>query len=61
MRDINSRAPPDVDVVLCGNKIDVEDKREVSYEEGLNLAEEVRRWREWGGEDEQVKEGRPQA
>ncbi|GMI33662.1 hypothetical protein TrCOL_g8235 [Triparma columacea] len=40
MRDINSRAPPDVDVVLCGNKIDVEDKREVSYEEGLNLAEE---------------------
>ena len=56
MRDINSRAPPDVDVVLCGNKIDVEEKREVSYEEGLNLAEEVRRWREGGGgEDERVK------
>ncbi|GMH50428.1 hypothetical protein TrRE_jg3221, partial [Triparma retinervis] len=40
MRDINSRAPPDVDVVLCGNKIDLEEKREVTYEEGLNLAEE---------------------
>ena len=39
MRDINTRAPPDVDVVLCANKNDVED-RAVTYDEGAALAEE---------------------
>lgn len=33
MRDINARAPPDVEVVLCGNKCDLEEERDVGTEE----------------------------
>ncbi|GMH67796.1 hypothetical protein TrST_g13507 [Triparma strigata] len=41
MRDINSRAPPDVEIVLCANKTDVdEQERVVDQEEGEALAEE---------------------
>lgn len=40
MRDIKTRAPPDCDIVLCGNKADLEGDRVVSTEEGKALAEE---------------------
>lgn len=40
MRDIKQRAPPDVDIVLCGNKSDLENDRVVSVEEGKMLADE---------------------
>ncbi|GMI36131.1 hypothetical protein TeGR_g5284 [Tetraparma gracilis] len=41
MQDINTRAPPDVDIVLCGNKCDLgEDERKVSIQEGAALADE---------------------
>lgn len=40
MRDIKTRAPPDCDIVLCGNKSDLENDRVVTAEEGKALAEE---------------------
>jgi len=40
MRDIKTRAPPDCDIVLCGNKDDLDNDRVVSAEEGKQLAEE---------------------
>jgi small GTP-binding protein domain len=40
MRDIKTRAPPDCDIVLCGNKSDLENDRVVTAEEGQALAEE---------------------
>lgn len=40
MRDIKTRAPPDCDIVLCGNKSDLEADRVVQVEEGRGLAEE---------------------
>ncbi len=40
MRDIKTRAPPDCDIVLCGNKSDLEADRVVSVDEGKGLAEE---------------------
>ena len=40
MRDIKTRAPPDCDIVLCGNKSDLEADRVVQTEEGRGLAEE---------------------
>jgi hypothetical protein len=40
MRDIKQRAPPDVDIVLCGNKSDLDNDRVVSVEEGKMLADE---------------------
>lgn len=40
MRDIKTRAPPDCDIVLCGNKSDLDNDRVVSYDEGKKLAEE---------------------
>jgi len=40
MRDIKTRAPPDCDIVLCGNKSDLDNDRVVTAEEGLALAEE---------------------
>lgn len=40
MRDIKTRAPPDCDIVLCGNKADLEGDRVVSTEEGRALADE---------------------
>mmetsp|Transcript_22901 Transcript_22901/g.63846 ORF Transcript_22901/g.63846 Transcript_22901/m.63846 type:complete len:248 (-) Transcript_22901:576-1319(-) len=40
MRDIKTRAPPDCDIVLCGNKADLDDDRVVSQDEGKQLAEE---------------------
>lgn len=40
MRDIKTRAPPDCDIVLCGNKSDLENDRVVTAEEGMALAEE---------------------
>jgi small GTP-binding protein len=40
MRDIKTRAPPDCDIVLCGNKSDLDNDRVVSLEEGKQLAEE---------------------
>jgi Ras-related protein Rab-8A len=40
MRDIKTRAPPDCDIVLCGNKSDLDSDRVVSTEEGRALAEE---------------------
>lgn len=40
MRDIKTRAPPDCDIVLCGNKSDLDNDRVVTYEEGKQLADE---------------------
>mmetsp|Transcript_21227 Transcript_21227/g.32252 ORF Transcript_21227/g.32252 Transcript_21227/m.32252 type:complete len:236 (-) Transcript_21227:348-1055(-) len=40
MRDIKTRAPPDCDIVLCGNKSDLDNDRVVTSEEGMALAEE---------------------
>jgi len=40
MRDIRSRAPPDVHVILCGNKSDLDNDRVVQYNEGKQLADE---------------------
>jgi GTPase SAR1 family protein len=40
MRDIKTRAPPDCDIVLCGNKSDLDNDRVVSLEEGKQLADE---------------------
>ena len=40
MRDIQTRAPPECDIVLCGNKSDLDHDRVVQYEEGKQLAEE---------------------
>ena len=40
MRDIKTRAPPDCDIVLCGNKADLDTDRVVTTEEGMQLAEE---------------------
>ena len=40
MRDIKTRAPSDVDIVLCGNKSDLDNDRVVSYDEGKQLADE---------------------
>jgi Ras-related protein Rab-8A len=40
MRDIKTRAPPDCDIVLCGNKSDLDNDRVVTYDEGKALAEE---------------------
>ena len=40
MRDIKTRAPPDCDIVLCGNKSDLDNDRVVTAEEGKQLAEE---------------------
>lgn len=40
MRDIQTRAPPDCDIVLCGNKSDLEHDRVVTYDEGKRLADE---------------------
>ena len=40
--DINARAPPDMEVVLCGNKGDLEEgERRVSREEGEEMAREM--------------------
>lgn len=40
MRDIKTRAPPDCDIVLCGNKSDLDNDRVITYAEGKQLAEE---------------------
>ena len=40
MRDIKTRAPPDCDIVLCGNKSDLDNDRVVSTDEGKALADE---------------------
>ena len=40
MRDIKTRAPPDCDIVLCGNKSDLESDRVVQMNEGQELADE---------------------
>ena len=40
MRDIQTRAPSDCDIVLCGNKMDLDNDRVVSTEEGQQLADE---------------------
>lgn len=40
MRDIKTRAPPDCDIVLCGNKSDLDNDRVVTFEEGKQLADE---------------------
>jgi GTPase SAR1 family protein len=40
MRDIKTRAPPDCDIVLCGNKSDLDNDRVVTLDEGKQLAEE---------------------
>jgi len=40
MRDIKTRAPPDCNIVLCGNKADLDNDRVVQYEEGNMLADE---------------------
>lgn len=40
MRDIKTRAPPDCDIVLCGNKADLDADRVVQHEEGKMLADE---------------------
>ena len=40
IEDIRSRCPKTVLIILIGNKIDLEDKRNVSYEEGEKFAKE---------------------
>ena len=40
MRDIKTRAPPDCDIVLCGNKSDLDNDRVVTFQEGKQLADE---------------------
>lgn len=40
MRDIKTRAPPDCDIVLCGNKSDLDNDRVVTSDEGSALAQE---------------------
>mmetsp|Transcript_47951 Transcript_47951/g.71022 ORF Transcript_47951/g.71022 Transcript_47951/m.71022 type:complete len:241 (+) Transcript_47951:272-994(+) len=40
MRDIKTRAPPDCDIVLCGNKADLDNDRVVQTDEGKMLADE---------------------
>jgi len=40
MRDIKTRAPPDCDIVLCGNKADLDADRVVQHDEGKMLADE---------------------
>jgi Ras-related protein Rab-8A len=40
MRDIKTRAPPDCDIVLCGNKSDLDNDRVVQYDEGKQLADD---------------------
>lgn len=40
MRDIKTRAPPDCDIVVCGNKSDLDNDRVVTSDEGKALAEE---------------------
>ena len=40
MRDIKTRAPPDCDIILCGNKSDLDNDRVVTMEEGKQLADE---------------------
>jgi GTPase SAR1 family protein len=40
MRDIKTRAPPDCDIVLCGNKSDSDNDRVVTHDEGKQLADE---------------------
>ena len=40
MRDIKTRAPPDCDIVLCGNKSDLDNDRVVTLDEGKQLADE---------------------
>jgi Ras-related protein Rab-8A len=40
MRDIQTRAPPECDIVLCGNKSDLDHDRVVQFEEGQQLADE---------------------
>jgi small GTP-binding protein len=40
MRDIKTRAPPDCDIVLCGNKADLDNDRVVTFDEGKHLADE---------------------
>jgi small GTP-binding protein len=40
MRDIKTRAPSDCDIVLCGNKSDLDNDRVVSFDEGKQLADE---------------------
>lgn len=40
MRDIKTRAPADCDIVLCGNKSDLDNDRVVTFDEGKQLAEE---------------------
>ena len=38
MKDINARAPTDVEVVLCGNKADLEEERQVAREDCVGEA-----------------------
>ena len=40
MRDIKTRAPPDCDIVLCGNKSDLDSDRVVTHDEGKQLADD---------------------
>ena len=38
IEDIHNQSPKTVLIILVGNKIDLEDKRDISYDEGNNLA-----------------------
>jgi Ras-related protein Rab-8A len=40
MRDIKTKAPLDCDIVLCGNKSDLDNDRVVTFDEGKQLADE---------------------
>ena len=40
IKEIKFQSNPDIKIVLIGNKADLEDKREVSYEEGNKFKEE---------------------
>ena len=38
---LQQKAPPDCILVLCGNKVDLEDKRVISHEQGQGYAERI--------------------
>ena len=40
VKDIRANSSPDTKIILVGNKIDLEDRREIKYEEGKKIAED---------------------
>jgi small GTP-binding protein len=42
VKDLKSKASPDIKIIMVGNKNDLEEERIISYEEGKNLANEYK-------------------